>query len=94
MACITSASNRAPDNVLGTFAWAAPELLLGDRCAQLTDVPTDMRPDEVLAKVARSGCCSCAVSEGAPANIVVEVTYVPSYKGWTISSLFGSKGHL
>ena len=31
MACMTSSSQQAPDNAMGTFAWAAPELLLGER---------------------------------------------------------------
>ena len=26
------------DNALGTFAWAAPELLLGDRCTEKVDI--------------------------------------------------------
>lgn len=26
------------DNALGTFAWAAPELLLGDRCTEKVDM--------------------------------------------------------
>jgi len=32
MACITHEGSLSLDNAVGTFAWAAPELLLGDRC--------------------------------------------------------------